>query len=118
MNNNQHLLNNRAYCMFYRGDDIFDALPGIYVFTVYGQHFYRYCFFFTICRRNNYCLFFAIAVKVVLNTTLPLTTRIRHRQHVFYRLPFENYCIIALPSRFVTALRIVTAMYLEFLNNC
>ena len=68
---------------------------------------------------KNYRLFFAIAVKVPPKMTLPLAARKRYRLYIYmYHLSLENYCIIALPSRFVTALRVVTAVYREILNNC
>ena len=36
-NNDEHLLNNGAYRLFYHGGDFSHALPAIYGFTVYRQ---------------------------------------------------------------------------------
>ena len=68
-------------------------------------------YFPTIYRRRMTVCFLAIALKSTANMTSPFTARKRYRQHISYRLPFENYRNIALPSRVVTVFKTVTAVY-------
>ena len=116
------------YCLFYRGGDFsmryrqFMALP----FTVNNRR--KQILPFTAKyihrRKKNHhlpskyllldllfyhlpqkkCLFFAITIKVPPNMTLPLTARKRYREHIFYRLRFENwklpYHCITVPFRY------------------
>jgi hypothetical protein len=83
----------------------------------YRQSVYLGIIFLIISRRKNNRLFFAIAIKVPPNISLPLTASKRYRQYVLYRLPFGNYRTIALPFRFVTVFKTVTAVYPQFYTN-
>ena len=69
-------------------------------------------------RISPFCVFFCYYFFAVCHRERPYRQETVDRQHIFHRLPFENYRIVALPSRFVTVFRTVTPVYPEFFNNC